>query len=169
MASDFECPFCRMFHDETYRQIVNEYVVPGKVQLAYLNHPIASHLHAQISAEAAMCAAMQGRFWQMHDSLFAEQGKWAPMSDPMPAFEALAAGVGLQVPAWKSCVQTHKSLPLIDADNARTTKSGVRATPSFIVMVKSAPAQGHLAIEGAAPFSEFKRILDSALAKAGSR
>jgi len=169
IASDFECPYCKMFHDQAYQQIVSDYVGAGKVQVAFLNHPMTSlHRHALVSAEAAMCAALQGRFWQMHDSLFAAQGRWAPLDDPVPAFVQLATGVGLQVPAFRTCMQTHKTLPLVDADNARTSKSGVKGTPSFILMLKSAPAEGHMAVEGVAPFTEFKRILDSALAKAGS-
>jgi protein-disulfide isomerase len=168
IASDFQCPYCRQFHDDTYKQIVDQYVTTGKIQIAFVNHPMSMHPHAQIAAEAAMCAAMQNRFWQMHDSLFARQDKWAAMDDPVPAFDSLAVQVGLQEPAWKSCIQSHKTLPLIDFDNTRTTKSGVRGTPSFIVMDKAAPAQGRLAIEGVAPFSEYKRVLDSTLAKAGS-
>src|SRR5881394_2068834 len=95
IASDFECPYCKMFHDQAYQQIIQEYAATGKVQLAFLNHPMRSHAHAQVAAEAAMCAAMQGRFWQMHDSLFAAQGRWAMLENPAPAFDTLAARVGL--------------------------------------------------------------------------
>src|SRR5213079_1028197 len=63
-ASDFQCPFCKRWHDETYPLILRDYVQTGKIRLAYLNYPISSHTYAVPSAEAAMCASAQGKFWQ---------------------------------------------------------------------------------------------------------
>src|ERR1041385_4747713 len=160
MASDFECPYCKMFHDDAYKQVVANYVNTGDLRVAFLNHPGSMHRHAQIAAEAAMCAAMQNKFWPMHDSLFARQEKWAALDSPLPVFEQLATGMGIEMNDWRVCVQTHKTLPLIDSDNVRTTKAGVNGTPMFFVADK-------LAIQGVAPYSQFKLVLDSALARAG--
>ena len=161
MASDFECPYCKMFHDDAYKQVVENYVKPGLVRVAFLNHPGSMHRHAQIAAEAAMCAAMQDKFWAMHDSLFSQQEHWAALDAPLPVFDQLATGMGVEMNDWRVCMQTHKTLPLIDSDNIRTTKAGVNGTPMFFVADK-------LAIQGVAPYSQFKLVLDSALAKAGT-
>jgi protein-disulfide isomerase len=75
-GSDFECPWCKRFHDDTWPQIVRDYVNTGKVRVAFMNHPMFlrsgdMHPRSVVAAEAAMCAGAQDRFWQMHDSLFA--------------------------------------------------------------------------------------------------
>src|SRR5688500_6786723 len=77
IASDFQCPYCRTFHHDTWKRIGQEYVTPGKIRVAFLNHPMDFHQLAIPAAEAAMCAGKQGKFWQMHDSLFVNQDKWA--------------------------------------------------------------------------------------------
>src|SRR5215210_392488 len=75
-VSDFQCPFCRQWHEQTYQKLRDEFVRTGKVRLAYVNFPLAQHAHAQPAAEAAMCAGAQGRFWERHDARFTSQEKW---------------------------------------------------------------------------------------------
>jgi protein-disulfide isomerase len=160
MASDFQCPFCREFHDGPYQQILKTYVATGRVRVAYVNHPMAAHSHAVQAAEAAMCAGMQDKFWPMHDKLFATQDAWSPIASPAAMFDSLATSLQLQMPDWRSCVSTHRTLPMIEADNARTSRAGVDGTPSFFIDNK-------LAVIGAAPYDDFRVALDSALAHAG--
>src|SRR5204863_2147972 len=75
-VSDFQCPYCKQWHDQTYNAFIDRYVKTGKVRLAYVNFPLGIHAHAFPAAEAAMCAGVQNKFWPMHDSLFAAQGRW---------------------------------------------------------------------------------------------
>lgn len=159
-ASDFQCPFCKSFHDETYPQILRDYVKPGKVRIAYLNFPLGMHPHAEQAAEAAMCASVQDRFWQMHDSLFASQPRWAERADATPVFDSLAAEVGVDTSTWHRCTQTHATRALIEADKARSAANGVNSTPSFFI--------GSQLIAGAQPYANFKAAIDSALAKASA-
>src|SRR5471032_2002658 len=68
--SDFQCPYCKRWHDEVFGIVDKEYVQTGKVRLAYLNYPLSSiHANARAAAEAAMCASVQGKFWELHESL----------------------------------------------------------------------------------------------------
>src|SRR5438105_1480947 len=60
MASDFQCPFCKQWHDAKFAEIMKEYVTPGRVRLAFLNYPLQQHQNAIPAAEAAMCASVQG-------------------------------------------------------------------------------------------------------------
>ena len=161
MASDFQCPFCKQFHDGAYKQIFTDYVATGKVRLAYLNHPMAAHPHAVVAAEAAMCSGMQSKFWEMHDSLFSSQDRWTMSPNPVPLFDSLAAGLHLQMTDWRSCMSSHKSRPMIDADNARTKAGGVTGTPTFFIANK-------VSIVGAQPYREFRDSLDAALMRAGA-
>ena len=161
IASDFQCPYCRAFHDDAYKQIVRDYVVPGKIRVAYLNHPGSMHVHGVVSAEAAMCAAMQDRFWPMHDGLFATQDHWAQLADPLPVFDSLATSLQLRMADWRSCMTTHKTRPLISSDYAKGAAAGVKGTPNFFIDNK-------LAIDGLAPYAAYRAALDSALARAGA-
>src|SRR5579862_8106109 len=107
MSSDFQCPYCRMFHDDAYKRILSDYVATGKVRIAYWNQPSPMHVHAVVAAEAAMCAALQDKFWPMHDGLFATQDHWAGMPEPRPVFDSLANALHLQMDQWRSCTASH--------------------------------------------------------------
>jgi protein-disulfide isomerase len=158
--SDFQCPFCKQWHDQSFATLDKEYVQTGKVRLAYLNHPIPSlHPNARAASEAAMCASVQGKFWQLHSALFTTQDMWKGLPNPGAFFDTLAAQAGVEPVAWRNCMSTHAALPLIDADNDRTSKSGVQSTPTFFI--------GSRKIEGAYPVDSFRVILNAALAKAG--
>ncbi|HTR77903.1 MAG TPA: thioredoxin domain-containing protein [Gemmatimonadaceae bacterium] len=162
MASDFQCPYCKEWHDETYPTIVKNYVKTGKIRLAYLNFPLlGAHPHAVAAAEAAMCAAAQGRFWQLHDALFAMQDTWAPLANPAPYFDSLAIKAGVGAAKWRHCVATNEMQRLIDSDRARSSKSGVTSTPSFFV--------GNQLFAGAdQTITVLGPVLDAAIAKANS-
>jgi protein-disulfide isomerase len=160
VASDFQCPYCKQFHDQAYQSIVKDYVNTGKIRLAYLNHPGSSHVYGVISAEAAMCAAIQDRFWPMHDALFATQEHWEQLPDPKPVFDSLATSLQLQMPDWRECMTSHQTRPMIDADHAKSVAGGVDGTPSFFI-------GGKLAVKGVAPYRTYRAALDSALAQAG--
>jgi protein-disulfide isomerase len=136
-----------------------EYVQTGKVRLAYLNFPLTSiHRNARASAEAAMCASVQNKFWPLHDALFASQARWEGAVDPMPAFDSLAVAAGVNPVAWRSCMTSHATGPLIDADRDRSKSAGVQSTPTFFV--------GDRKLEGAYPADSFRVAIEAALAKA---
>ena len=161
LASDFQCPYCKMWHDSTDAVIRREYVDNGKVRLAFVNFPLNIHPNAIPAAEYAMCAAAQDKFWQMHDSLFAQQEKWAPQENPTAALEQVAVSAGVDLTALRSCVSAHKMRPLIEADHEKAARAGVRATPSFFI--------GNQVLEGVQPASELRKALDAALAGAGAQ
>jgi protein-disulfide isomerase len=162
MASDFQCPFCRAFHDETWPRIEKDYVATGKIRVAFVNHPMPGHQFAMPAAEAAMCAAKQDRFWPMHDKLFQTQETWVKSANPQAIFDSLATSVGVRMDDWRSCVTTHATRGMIDADFDRTAQGGVTGTPGFFI-------GGQLAVVGAEPYGTFRRALDAAIAQAGGR
>ncbi|MEO8562977.1 MAG: thioredoxin domain-containing protein [bacterium] len=157
--SDFQCPFCKQWHDQVFATIDREYVKTGKVRLAYLNFPLSRiHPNAQAAAEAAMCAGVQGKFWELHESLFTSQAKWADQRNPMITFDSLAHAAGVQSKGWLNCMTTHATAKLIEADRDRSTKAGVESTPTFFV--------GDRALAGAYPVDTFRVVIDQAIAKA---
>lgn len=159
MASDFQCPACKFWHDKFAAEIMRDYVKTGKVRFAYTNYPLDQHPNAPAAAEAAMCAAAQGRFWKIHDLLFARQDEWAPAPDPVPQLRQLAMEAGVDTVAWNQCLVDNVMVPLIEADRARGLTAGVNQTPYFFV--------GTWKIPGAMPAARMRPLLDSAIAQAG--
>jgi protein-disulfide isomerase len=157
MISDFQCPYCKMWQDSTASRVVDEYVRTGKVRLAYINFPLPSHQNAWPSAQAAMCAGAQGKFWAMHDALFATQDRWSGMTSPEPLFDSLATSAGVDAKAMRQCVGSNVMRPLIQADLDRSSRAGVNSTPTFLV--------GDSVIAGAYPIDRFRTVIDAALAK----
>jgi protein-disulfide isomerase len=156
--SDFQCPFCKQWHDETFAKIDQEYVKTGKVRMAYLNFPLTRiHKNAQLAAEAAMCAGVQGKFWELHNSLFQTQAKWAESKTPIIVFDSLARAAGVELKGWDRCMTTHATAKLIEADRDRSSKAGVESTPTFFV--------GDRALAGAYPVDTFRVAIEQALAK----
>ena len=159
-ASDFQCPYCKMWHDSTYGALVKDYVDKGRARLAYLNFPLSQHQNAMPAAEAAMCASVQGKFWPMHDSLFSTQPRWENLPNAMPYFDSTAARMGVAMPVWRDCVARHLTRPLIEADYERSRTAGVKSTPTFFV--------GDQQLAGFQPYSFFRQVVEAQLAKKGA-
>jgi protein-disulfide isomerase len=155
--SDFQCPFCKTWHDSVYRVLRREFVVPGTVRLAYINYPLPSHANALPAAEAAMCAGAQNKFWEMHDGLFDTQQTWAHMPNASAVFDSLARAKGVDVAAMRRCIDSGATRALILADAERAQESGVQGTPSFII-------GGDVMLRGMQPIETFRRAIEQKLA-----
>ncbi|HUR92802.1 MAG TPA: thioredoxin domain-containing protein [Gemmatimonadaceae bacterium] len=155
-ASDFQCPYCADWQANTHEALRAEYVRTGKAKIAFVNFPLEQHTHAMPAARAAMCAGVQGRFWPVHDGIFAAQERWSAAGDASPLFESIARTAGVRIDEWKRCIASGAMDPLIIADRERAISAGVGSTPTFIIA-------GQL-IRGAAPIEEFRRVIDAALA-----
>ncbi|MBI1809366.1 MAG: DsbA family protein [Gemmatimonadetes bacterium] len=158
IVSDFQCPYCKMWHDESFAAIKKDYVDTGKLRVAYLNFPLPMHQNAMPAANYAMCASAQGKFWETEEKIFTSQGAWEKLSDPRAYFDSLSATAGVDVAKLRACIRTDAMKPLIDADLERGRQAGVQSTPTFFV------AQRQLL--GAQPLREFRRVIDSVLAAA---
>lgn len=156
VVSDFQCPFCKSWHDSTWTTIRREYVDAGKLRVAFLNFPLSIHRNARPAAAAAMCASAQGKFWPMADALFASQRQWETLANPGAFFTQLAKATGVDVAAQEACVRGPAIATLVAADQARMSRAGVESTPTFFI--------GESKIEGAYPLVQFRRVIDAELA-----
>ena len=156
-VSDFQCPYCKQWHDETYPVLRDQLVKTGKVRLAYVNFPLSMHAQAFPAAEAAMCAGAQDRFWPMHDALFTSQARWESAGNPGAIFDSLAQANGVEMKRWRDCVKSGKMRPLIQADHDRASRAGASATPSFMI--------GDKLLTGAQPLAAIQQAIDSAMVK----
>jgi len=156
IISDFQCPYCKQWHDDSWAVIRKDYVDTGKLRVAYVNLPLSMHRNALPAAQVAMCASVQDKFWPVQDALFRSQKEWNNAADPQPQFEMLAREAGADVDALRSCVTTGAMRPLIQADAERAANAGASSTPMFFI--------GGRALLGAQPLSVFREAIDAALA-----
>ncbi|HEU4994242.1 MAG TPA: thioredoxin domain-containing protein [Gemmatimonadaceae bacterium] len=159
--SDFECPYCRQWHEQTYPALERDFIRTGQVRMAYVNFPLAQHRHAVPAAEAAMCAAAQDKFWPMHDAIFNTQEKWVPLPDAVPLYDSLVVTVGANQAQWRDCMRSGVMKRLISADRARALQAKVGSTPTFFV--------GSESLAGAAPIDAFRQAIERARTKAGQQ
>ena len=157
-VSDYQCPYCRLWHQQTFADIDREYIQTGRVRFAYMHFPVSGHRHAPLASEAALCAGAQGKFWELHDRLFATQQQWSDLPEAAATFDSLARASGLDEAAYGECMTSDVMLPVIEADRDRMRRLGVNSTPTFFV--------GDQRIEGAQPTQVFRAALDAALAGA---
>ncbi|MGB8294425.1 MAG: thioredoxin domain-containing protein [Polyangia bacterium] len=149
LFSDFQCPFCGRV-EPSLTELEKAY--PGKVRVFWKNFPLSFHNNAKPAAEAAMAANEQGKFWEMHDKLFANQQNLDAAS-----LEKYAKEIGLDMTKFKVAVDSHKFVAQIEADTKQGSSLGVQGTPASFL-------NGHF-INGAQPFDAFKKIADEELAK----
>lgn len=158
--SDFQCPFCKAFVDDTYGQLKKEYMDTGKVKFAYRHYPLTSiHPNAQVAGEASECANEQGKFWEYHDKLFEEQDTWSPQTqtDVTNSLVSYAGELGLNADQFKSCIESEKYKAKVEEDMKAGNQAQVDGTPAFFI-------NGYR-LTGAQPFSEFQRVIEQELSR----
>jgi protein-disulfide isomerase len=148
MFSDYQCPFCKRGED-VIDQVMKTY--GDKVRLVFRDFPLPMHPNARPAAEAANCANAQGKFWDYHAKLFANQSK-LDESD----LKTYAKDLGLDEAKFAKCLSDKPYKAAIDKDVEDGSKVGVNGTPAFFI-------NGRM-LSGAQPFEKFKEVIDDELA-----
>ncbi len=156
--SDYQCPFCRVFWEESLPTIEKDYIDTGKVKFVYRDFPLSSHAMALPYAEAAECSGDQGKYWDMHDKIFEEQAELGRGTITQITLEDLAdwsAELDLDLEAFDECMASgkHRDEVLKDLDDG--SMAGVQGTPSFFINGKI--------IRGALPLEAFIEAIESEL------
>ncbi|HVN27239.1 MAG TPA: thioredoxin domain-containing protein [Candidatus Binataceae bacterium] len=146
--SDFQCPFCGRA-EPTLKQVQEKY--GDKVRVVYMDFPLGIHDHAIDAASAARCAQEQGKFWEFHDAMFADQSKLK--TDDL---KADAKKLGLDTAKFNECFDKGKYKPGVESDMAQGRDLGIDGTPAFFI-------NGRL-LNGAQPFEKFEETIDQELA-----
>ncbi|MEE8176209.1 MAG: thioredoxin domain-containing protein [Gemmatimonadota bacterium] len=132
--ADFQCPACARFYSFSGRLIKQNYVDGGgSVRWVFYDFPLDQHPHAVPAAQAARCAGEQGRFWPMHDLLFARQAQWSPKDDARGEFEDYAKELGLDKGEYRACMREGRHLEEIFASAKYGAQLGVNSTPTIFV------------------------------------
>jgi len=163
--SDYQCPFCSQYVSETMSQIEKDYVKAGKLKYVFRNFPLPFHQQAYKAAEAASCAGDQGKFWEMHNRLFANQNALDEKN-----LTDYAKAVGLDPKKFQDCLSIGKHAQEIKKDFEDGEKMGITGTPSFLLGFTDANGTKVKAVKmivGAQPYSDFKKAIDSLLEASG--
>jgi protein-disulfide isomerase len=147
--SDFQCPFCSRVVP-TLHELEKQY--EGKVKVAFKHQPLPFHQNARIAAAASMAANEQGKFWEMHDKLFANQQQLDRAS-----LERYAQEIGLDMGKFKSALDSNKYDAQITKDSNEGNAIGANGTPTFFINGRQ--------LVGAQPIDQFKAIIDDELSK----
>ncbi len=152
--SDFQCPYCKKAA-ATLNDLLAKY--GDRVKLAYRDFPMRQlHPQAELAAEASRCAGEQGKYWQFHDALYADQSKL-----DAPGLTATALRLGLDEKVFQACLASGKFRAQVEQDLQDGTRAGVTGTPAFFI--------NGVFLNGAQPQAEFEKIIDRELAAADSK
>lgn len=160
--SDYQCPFCRRFFETTLPALKKDYVDTGKVRYVFRDFPLDQiHPQARKAAEAAHCAADQGKYWEMHDLLFQNQREL-----PAEKLKDYAQRLGLNGVAFTLCLDAGKHGSRVQKGYDDGVSAGVRGTPAFFVgKTRADDTIEGLLISGARPVNDFRQEIERLLAE----
>ena len=163
--SDYECPFCAKFFEDTLPLIEENYINTGKVNFVYRDFPIQSiHPNAVPAAVATECADDQDSFWSFHDMIFENKNTWSKLNgeDLLNEFEQYATTLGLDTKEFNECLESGKHLDEVRKDLQDGQNYGITGTPGFFIGNDNS---GYIMVSGAKPYPIFEEILDEMLAQ----
>lgn len=153
--SDFQCPAC-VQADPTIKQVLQKY--DGQIRFAYRDYPLPSHVYGRIISEAAEAAGLQGKFWEMHDKLFANYQALEGAANEQAVRQALtqyASDLGLDTSKFTQDLDSDAVLQRVTADQADGNKVGLAVTPTFFI--------NGTKFDGALSLDQFSKEIDSRL------
>lgn len=149
--SDFECPFCSRVNP-TLAQVQETY--GDKVRIVFRQYPLPIHANAQKAAEASLCAHDQGKFWEMHDVMFAGQRELS-----VDQLKAKASQIGLDTDQFNQCLDSNQHADAVQADLKAGAEAGVQGTPAMFI--------NGISVSGAVPYEQVSEIIDDELDRKG--
>ncbi len=155
--TDYQCPYCGRHFQQTYPQLLANYVDTGLVRYVFKDFPLTSiHPQAFEAAEAARCAGEQDAYLEMHDVLFSRQNEWG-VADAATLFTGYAEELGLDAEAFATCLSDGRYEGAVQADLEDGIQLGVTGTPGFFI-------NGRF-LSGAQPYAVFQQALDNMLSE----
>lgn len=160
--SDYQCPFCARHATDTFKQLDQAYVTSGKLRYIFANFPLENlHPYAVKAGQAAECARDEGKFWEMHERLFANQ-KMLSDTEVMK----YADDLNLTRDKFAACLKSAASEQRIRTDQALAAQLGVTSTPTFILgEIRNRKFYPKRKIAGAVPYPIFQKEIDAILTK----
>ena len=156
--TDYQCPFCQRYHNDSFAQIKTNFIDTGKIRYISRDFPLPFHENARRSATAARCAAEQGKFWELRHTMIVNANQL--QADKLGGY---AQAASMDVPKFQACVDSDKYRAAIDKDIAEGSAAGVSGTPSFVLgRVENGQLQG-VRMVGAMPYAQFEAKIQDML------
>lgn len=165
--SDYQCPYCARFYEETEWQIAQSYVADGTVYFLYRSFGNFIGPESQAAAEAAYCAGDQNKYWEYHDILFSNQTGENVGAYTDRRLQAFGEALSLDMDAFSECFASGKYADRVAQDQIDGKAAGVTGTPAFVITYTVDGQEKQRFISGAYPFSEFQTQIEEALAEMG--
>ncbi len=149
--ADFECPGCAYFATVTEPDVMKRLVETGEVAFRFFDLPLTEiHPNSVAAHNAARCANEQGKFWEMHDRIFAGQNEWNAQRtrNPKKVLKSYVGPLGMDVAAWEACYDSERMLPVIAANRNEATRLRISQTPTFVI--------GNRVVPGAISYDQFR-------------
>lgn len=153
--ADFGCGYCAKFARETMPVLDSLYTRKGQVYWRFVPFVLGMFPNAREAAEGAVCAARQGRFWEMHDRLYENRKAWMAAKDPKRLVARLAAESGVDARSYAACASSKSATEEVARNTALARTLNVRGTPTFVINGEIVP--------GALPTDVFVKGLDAVL------
>jgi protein-disulfide isomerase len=168
---DYQCPFCQQYY-ATVKQVQTD--MNDQIHFQFRNFPLVNnHKNAFAAARAAEAAALQNKFWEMHDLLYEQndpngQNGWVAAGDPTPYFNQFAQQIGLNAAQFKKDFASVKVNDLINADMAEGGRLGITGTPTFYLDGKQVNASQLVDSQGRPSVAAFEKTINAEIAKKSS-
>jgi protein-disulfide isomerase len=130
--ADFQCTSCAEMYRDALPQLLRDYIASGQVALTFVPNAILGD-ESLASAEAAYCAGDQGKFWQMHNTLFANQDGENKGAFSSKQLEAMAKKIGLDEAQFSSCMDAKTHAGTVQNDHAAAVQDGISSVPTFVI------------------------------------
>lgn len=159
--SDYECPYCKRFHDDVLPRLKEEYVEKGIVRLIHKDLPLPFHSTADPAARAARCSADNKEYWKVYSALFRDQDCLSCLG-PSQIVQNVSASNKSKL---EDCMKSKRTSLAIASNVSEATLNNIKGTPTFIIGPSDKETASGEIIEGALPWSDFRVRIEKALIK----
>lgn len=161
--TDYQCPYCKRFHDSTFKKIQEKYIDTGKLRYVSMDLPLSFHQQARPAAHAARCAADQDKFWQMRSTLFSNSRALGK-----DALVGYAADLSLDTVTFAACMEDKRHEREINRNIQVARGAGFTGTPSFVIGKNVGGQVSGAVLIGAKSLAEFESEIQRLLPKPAS-
>lgn len=151
---DYECPACGVY-SPFIQQLLTDFA--GKFNYVFRNYPLTQHVNAPVSSYAVEAAGLQGKFWQMHEKVYATQADWASLSDPTSVFVSYAKNLNLDVNKFTVDMNSSVVKNKVQNDLNDGNTIGITETPSFFLNGQKISLSG--------TYDQLKNLMQGAISK----
>lgn len=152
--SDFECPYCKRFHDETLPKLKSQYIDAGLVRFLHKDLPLPFHNYAHRAAQVARCSQEKQSYWITYNALLSKQNCLGCLGP-----EGIAASTGIKTIQLSRCLKRGQAAKVVNTNISEAQLAGIKGTPTIVV--GKTQMQGHKGevIEGALAWPQFETVI----------